>query len=36
MIRQEPSIFAGDREKAEDFLIQWKLYAQLNARHATM
>ena len=36
MIGQEPSIFAGDREKAEDFLIQWKLYAQLNARHATM
>ena len=36
MIGQEPSIFAGGHEKAEDFLIQWKLYAQLNARHATM
>ena len=36
MIGREPSIFAGDHEKAEDFLIQWKLYAQLNARHVTM
>ena len=32
MIGQEPSIFAGDCKKAEDFL----LYTQLNARHATM
>lgn len=36
MQEREPTIFAGDHEKAEDFLIQWKLYAQLNKRHKTM
>jgi hypothetical protein len=28
-----PAVFSGDREKAEEFLMQWNLYEGINAAH---
>ena len=31
-----PAVFSGDREKVEEFLMQWNLYEGINSMHAIM